>query len=75
MAVTVPREQEVVREALDVLWQNLSPAKVVRLWAACQMGEGDYLAWGDQLFEGETVTTLFEKVQAYQLAQREQDDA
>jgi hypothetical protein len=75
MAVTVLREQEVMREALDVLWQNLSPAKVVRLWAAWQMGEGDYLAWRDQLFAGETVTTLFEKVRAYQVAQREHDNA
>jgi hypothetical protein len=66
MTVTVIREQEVLREAVDVLWEHLSPAKVVRLWAAWQMGEGDYLALRDQLFEGESVATLFEKVLAYQ---------
>ena len=66
MTVTVVREQEVLREAVDVLWEHLSPAKVVRLWAAWQMGEGDYLALRAQLFEGESVATLFEKVRAYQ---------
>jgi len=66
MTVTVIREQEILRVAVDVLWEHLSPAKVVRLWAAWQMGEGDYLALRDQLFEGESVATLFEKVLAYQ---------
>jgi hypothetical protein len=66
MTVTVVREQEVLREAVDVLWEHLSPAKVVRLWAAWQMGEGDYVALRTQLFEGESVATLFEKVRAYQ---------
>jgi hypothetical protein len=66
MAVKVMREQEVLREAVDVLWKHLSPAKVVRLWASWQIGEGDYLTLRDQLFAGESVATLFEKVQAYQ---------
>jgi len=66
MTVTVIREQEVLREAVGVLWEHLSPAKAVRLWATWQMGEGDYLALRDQLFEGESVATLFEEVRAYQ---------
>ena len=70
MTVTVIREQEILREAVDVLWKHLSPAKVVRLWAAWQMGEGDYLALRDQLFEGESVATLFEIVRVYQEQER-----
>lgn len=66
MTVTVMREQEVLREAVSVLWEHLGPAKVVRLWATWQMGEGDYIALRDQLFEGESVDTLFEKVRVYQ---------
>lgn len=66
MTVAVLREQTIVREAFEVLWQHLGFAKVVRLWATWQMGEGDYLEWRDKLFEGETVATLFEKVQAYE---------
>jgi len=72
MTVKVAREQSVLREAVDVLWAHLSPAKVVRLWAAWQMGEGDYLTLRDQLFEGESVASLFEEVQAYQ--ERTTDD-
>jgi hypothetical protein len=66
MTVKVAREQDVLREAVDVLWAHLSPAKVVRLWAAWQMGEGDYLSLRDQLFEGESVASLFEKIKAFQ---------
>ena len=40
MTVTVIREQEVLREAVGVLWEHLGPAKAVRLWATWQMGEG-----------------------------------
>jgi hypothetical protein len=72
MTVNVAREQGVLREAVDVLWTHLSPAKVVRLWATWQMGEGDYLTLRDQLFEGESVASLFEKVQVYQ--ERTTDD-
>jgi hypothetical protein len=66
VSVTVIREQEVLREAVDVLQEHLSPAKMVRLWAAWQMGEGDYLMLRDQLFRGETVDSLYEKIKAYQ---------
>ncbi len=65
MTVTVIHEQEVLHEAVGVLWEHLGPAKTVRLWATWQMGEGDYLSLRDQLFEGESVATLF-KVRAYQ---------
>lgn len=70
MTVTVMREQDIWREAARVLQQNLSPAKVVRLWATWQMGEGDYLDLRDQLFEGENVATLFEEVRKYQERER-----
>jgi hypothetical protein len=66
MTVTVIREQEVLREAMEVLWKHLGPARAVRLWATWQMGDGDHLSLRDQLFEGERVATLFEKVRAYQ---------
>ena len=66
MTVKVISEQEVVQEAAEVLLEHLSPAKVARFWAAWQVGGGNYLAVREQLFAGETVTTLFEKVQAYQ---------
>ena len=61
MTVKVLSEQEVLREATEVLLEHLSPAKVARF-----CGWGNYLTLREQLFAGETVTTLFDKIQAYQ---------
>lgn len=66
MAVKVTSEQQVLQEALQILMEHLSPAKVARFWAAWQGGSGDYLALREQLFTGETVASLSEKVQVYQ---------
>ena len=71
MTVKVMGEQQVTQEAIEVLLEHLSAAKVARLWASWQIGKGDYLAIRDQLFAGETVETLFEKIQMYQ-ADKEQ---
>ncbi len=71
MTVKVISEQEVLQEAAEVLLQHMAPAKVARFWAVWQVGRGDYLAIREQLFAGETVTTLFEKVQAYQEGRKE----
>jgi hypothetical protein len=69
MTIKVISEQQVFQEAVQVLLEHLSLAKVVRFWAAWQIGEGDYLALRDQIFSEESVATLFEKVQDYQEAQ------
>lgn len=66
MTVEVINEQEVVYEAADILFRQLSPAKVVRLLVAWQIGRGDYLTIREQLFGDETVNSLFEKIQVYQ---------
>jgi hypothetical protein len=72
MTVKVISEQEVLQEAAEVLLQHMAPAKVARFWAAWQVGGGNYLAIREQLFGGEAVTTLYEKVQVYQKEGREQ---
>jgi N-dimethylarginine dimethylaminohydrolase len=66
MTVRVIREQEVLQEATEVLVQHLAPAKVARFLAAAQVGGGDYLAIRAEVFAGETVATLVEKVQRSQ---------
>jgi N-dimethylarginine dimethylaminohydrolase len=66
MTVRVIREQEVLQEATEVLLQHLAPAKVARFLAAAQVGGGDYLAIRAEVFAGETVATLVEKVQRSQ---------
>lgn len=52
MKIKVPSEQQILQEALQVLLANLEPSKVMRFWAACQLGEGDYLKLKQRLFEG-----------------------
>jgi hypothetical protein len=64
MKIKVPSEQQILQEALQVLLANLEPSKVMRVWAACQLGEGDYLKLKERLFEGENVASLYEKISA-----------
>jgi len=66
MTIRVLSEQEVLEEAVGILLEHLAPAKVARFWAAWPVGGGDYLAIRQRLFAGETVATLFEKMQQYQ---------
>ena len=42
-------------------------------WRAGQAGQGDYLAWRDEEFAGETVESLSEKIFAFQKAQHENE--
>ena len=37
----------------------------MRFWAACKLGEGDYLQLKDKLFGEETADSLYEKNIAY----------
>lgn len=66
MSTTIIAEREIMREAAKVLLENLAPAKAARFWASWQAGQGDYLAWRDEQFAGETVATLYEKISDYQ---------
>lgn len=74
MKIKVPSEQQILQEALQVLLANLEPSKVMRFWAACQLGEGDYLKLKQRLFEGETVASLYEKISAYQDTQQAENN-
>ena len=66
MPVKIISEQEILRDAEAVLLKHLGPAKAARFWAAWRQGAGDYLEIRSRLFEGETVRTLYEKVQQYE---------
>ncbi|ARV57987.1 hypothetical protein BZZ01_04445 [Nostocales cyanobacterium HT-58-2] len=69
MKIKFMREQQVLQEAMQVLMTHLEPSKVLKFWAACKLGEGDYLKLKEQLFEKETVASLYEKIKAYQDSQ------
>lgn len=66
MKIKVISEQEILQEAMQILMTHLEPSKVLKFWAACKLGEGDYLKQKDQIFEKETVASLYEKIKTYQ---------
>jgi hypothetical protein len=66
VTIKVESEQDVMREAASILVEHLSPSRVARFWASCQWGEGDYCRLRRELFAEETVTTLIEKVRAFE---------
>lgn len=71
MKVNRLTEKQVVQEALEILQNHMEPLKFARFVAACNLGEGDYLKTKDQLFAGETVDSLYEKIQAFEAAKKE----
>ncbi|MCV3211950.1 hypothetical protein OGM63_00150 [Plectonema radiosum NIES-515] len=66
MTIKVINEQQVLQEAMQVLMTHLEPSKVLKFWAACQLGDGDYLKLKEQMFEKETVASLYGKIKAFQ---------
>lgn len=66
MTIKVINEQQNLQEVIQVLLTHLEPPKVMKFWAACKLGEGDYLQLKDKLFAQEDVDSLYEKIQAYQ---------
>lgn len=66
MSIQLPRQQEVVEEAMQVLWQHLPPSKVALVISMWFAEGGDYLKTREELFAGETVETLASRIQAFQ---------
>ena len=66
MNIKVVSDNDILQEGLEVLMHHLEPSKVLRFWAACQLGKGDYLKLKEQLFSQETVASLYDQVRIYQ---------
>ncbi|AVZ30075.1 hypothetical protein [Nodularia spumigena] len=66
MTIKVINEQENLKEVIEVLLTHLEPSKVMKFWAACQLGKGDYLQLKENLFAQEDVESLYKKIKAYQ---------
>ena len=60
--IEVENEQEIIQEAESLLLEKLGPAKATRFWIAFSQGEGDYLETKKELFEDETVESLYQKI-------------
>jgi hypothetical protein len=70
MTVHVLSERQIALEAAQVLIQHMSPSKAARFWASWQVGEGDYLAIREQLFQKETVSSLYKQIEEFQKTQK-----
>ena len=66
MKLTMTSEQEILQEGLAVLIEHLGVPKTARFLSAWKQGAGDYFTIREQLFEGETVNTLYDKIRAYE---------
>jgi hypothetical protein len=66
MTIQVQSERQVIQEAARVIMRYMSPAKATRFWASWQAGEGDYLVIRRQLFDKETVASLYPQMIAFQ---------
>ena len=66
MTIKVINEQQNLQEVMQVLLAHLEPAKVMKFWAACKLGEGDYLQLKERLFSEETADSLYAKITEYQ---------
>ena len=60
--IKVDSDQEILREAEEVLRVHLGPAKATRFWIAWSGGTGNYLQIKETLFKGETVDTLYRTI-------------
>lgn len=70
MTANLPKENQVIHEALTILYAHMTPLKVARFITTCQLGAGDYLQSKDALFADETVDSLYEKIQAFEQEQQ-----
>ena len=66
MQVKVDSEQAVLWEGEAVLVKYLGLSKAARFLAAWRQGVGDYLEMREEMFAGETVDTLYDKILRYQ---------
>jgi hypothetical protein len=65
MNIQLPRQQDVMQEAMQVLRQHMPPSKVVLIISMWFSEGGDYLKLRDELLEGETVESLTAKIKAF----------
>lgn len=70
LKIKVKNEQQVLQEGLQVLLADMEPSKVARFWAACNLGSGNHIKLKDELFEQESVASLYSKILKFQESKR-----
>ncbi len=68
MNIVVNSEQEILQEGEAVLIEHLGPSKAARFLSAWRQGGADYLKIREQLFEGEAVDSLYDKIVEFEKA-------
>ncbi len=66
MNIAVMNEQDILQEGVTILIQHLGASNTVRFLSAWKQGAGDYLQLREELFKGETVNSLYEKISAFE---------
>src|SRR5688572_9486791 len=66
MSTKTLNEQELINEAMTVLLDHMEPAKVPKFLAARPILNRDYMKLREQLFAGETVDSLADKIRAFE---------
>jgi hypothetical protein len=66
MAVRVPSEQEIWHDAMEILLDQLSPAKAIRVLSALQMGHGDYMREREEMFGHLSAGELVKQVRRHE---------
>ncbi len=66
MNVKMQSEQEIMRKAMNILWQTMEPSQLVEPISLWFSDDGDYLKTRDRMFAGETVASLAKKIRAMQ---------
>jgi len=74
MKTRTTKEKKVIQEALLILKDHLEPLKFFQFVAACNLGEGDYLEFKDNLFEHETQEGLYQKILEFRKAKETMDN-
>ena len=63
-------ERQIMLEAAQVIMRHMAPSKATRFWASWQIGEGDYLSVRKELFQGETVSSLYDQIKKFEDEQK-----
>lgn len=71
MKVNPPTERQIIEQALKILFTRMTSSSVARFVAFCQLGDGDYLKTKEWLFAGETVDSLYKKIQDFENSKNE----
>ncbi len=64
--INIKNDQAIIKEVFEILKDNLETDKLIRFWKMCNLNPHDYCELKEQLFQDETVDSLYEKIRNYE---------